>query len=117
MCKWECSTEPEDWELVENELVAIKQETFKDEDDEEDAPEPKRIKETDSKPTGLTKFHMEKKVYILSHRDDKEKGKKSRAAVTCAHLSDKREYGIVGFDDGVFLILGLPGGELIQEMR
>lgn len=114
MCRWVCSTEPEDWEPEELNPLDV---NVKVEEDE-DAPKSKKMKEDGKVIRELTKWLQEEKLKLLSHRQ--EEGKqlaKDRVAVTCCDISDSRDFAVVGFEDGVFILVGLPTGELIQQLR
>ena len=113
LCKWECATEPEDWEPV-NSTGGMK---LKTDDEDNEVPEAKRSRDS-TVTKELTKFLLSSKVNMLKHRfEDGKQRFKNRVSVTCAELTDKREFAVMGFDDGVFLLVGLPSGELVQELR
>lgn len=108
LCKWICSTDPEDWEPESKDLF-VKEES--------DGPKAKKAKANDEVPKQLTKFILSTpKVNLFTHRqqDGKVKG---RLVLTCSDISDSGDFAVVGFDDGVFLLVGLPSGELIQQLR
>lgn len=110
ICKWECSADPEQWE-PESGGKETKEE-------DEDMPRAKKARDDINAPKELTKFLLDHKHNLLTHRlEDGKKSTKGRLTLTCADISDNRNFAVVGFDDGVFLLIGLPGGELIQQLR
>lgn len=117
LCKWECSTEPENWEPHlegKSKLEGLDLIEF-----EESGPGAKKTKEASTvTKRELTKFCLDSKNNLLKHRvEDGKQSYKNRACVMCVEVTEKREFAVVGFSDGVILLVGLPSGELVQELR